>query len=152
LAKGIGGGFPVGVMLTREALAGALAAGTHGTTFGGNALASSAILAVLGIIDDEKLVEGARTKGARLGDMLADVARDFPRVCETARGEGLLWGLVLREGFVARDVLPKVLEHGVLLTAAGERVLRLSPPLVVTMAELEEGVLAIRKVLGALAG
>jgi acetylornithine/succinyldiaminopimelate/putrescine aminotransferase len=58
----------------------------------------------------------------------------------------------LREGFVARDVLPKVLEHGVLLTAAGERVLRLSPPLVVTMAELEEGVLAIRKVLGALAG
>jgi acetylornithine/N-succinyldiaminopimelate aminotransferase len=152
LAKGIGGGFPVGLILTREKLAGALPAGMHGTTFGGNALASAAILAVLGILDDEKLVEGARVKGERLGTMLGKLAHDFPTVCETARGEGLLWGLVLREGFVARDVLPKVLEHGVLLTAAGERVLRFCPPLVVTMAELEEGVLAVRKVLGSLAG
>ncbi len=152
LAKGIGGGFPVGAMLTREKLADALPAGTHGTTFGGNALASAAILAVLGILDDEKLVEGARAKGERLGAMLGKLAQEFPTVCETARGEGLLWGLVLREGFVARDVLPRVLDNGVLLTAAGERVLRFCPPLVVTTAELEEGVLAVRKVLGALAG
>jgi len=152
LAKGIGGGFPVGVMLTREKLAGALPAGTHGTTFGGNALASASILAVLEILDDEKLVEGARTKGEKLGAMLGQLARDFEAVCEGARGEGLLWGLVLREGFVARDLLPKIFERGVLLTAAGERVLRFSPPLVVTMAELEEGVLAVREVLAALSG
>jgi acetylornithine/succinyldiaminopimelate/putrescine aminotransferase len=68
-----------------------------------------------------------------------------------ARGEGLLWGLVLRDGLVARDVLPKVLERGVLLTAAGERVLRFSPPLVVTSAQLQEGVLAVRKVVEGLA-
>jgi acetylornithine/N-succinyldiaminopimelate aminotransferase len=152
LAKGIGGGFPVGMMLTREKFAGALPAGTHGTTFGGNALGSAAILAVLEILDDEKLVEGARTKGEKLGAMLDQLARDFDAVCEGARGEGLLWGLVLREGFIARDVLPKVLERGVLLTAAGERVLRFCPPLVVTMTELEEGVLAVRKVLETLAG
>jgi acetylornithine/N-succinyldiaminopimelate aminotransferase len=151
MAKGIGGGFPVGVVLTHEKLAGALPAGTHGTTFGGNALASAAILAVLGIMDDEKLVEGARSKGEKLGAMLCQLARDFPTVCETARGEGLLWGLVLREGFVARAILPKVLEQGVLLTAAGDRVLRFCPPLVVTTAELEEGVLAVRKVLSTLA-
>jgi acetylornithine/N-succinyldiaminopimelate aminotransferase len=150
LAKGLAGGFPIGAMLTTEKLAGALPPGSHGSTFGGNALASAAALAVLAILDDEKLVEGARTKGEALGAMLRDLARDFPVVCEGARGEGLLWGLVLRPGFVARDVLPKALEAGVLLTAAGERVLRFSPPLVVTVAELEEGVRVLRAVIAEL--
>jgi acetylornithine/N-succinyldiaminopimelate aminotransferase len=147
LAKGLGGGFPVGVMLTREKFALALPPGTHGTTFGGNALASAAVLATLKVLDDEKLVSGAREKGQKLGAMLATLAGDFPDVCELARGAGLLWGLVLREGFVARDVLPIVLEHGVLLTAAGDRILRFSPPLVVSVAQLEEGVGAVRKVV-----
>jgi len=76
--------------------------------------------------------------------MLDDLVKTIPDVCESARGEGLLRGLVLREGYVARGVLPIVQENGVLLTAAGERVLRFSPPLVVTIAELEEGVRAVR--------
>jgi acetylornithine/N-succinyldiaminopimelate aminotransferase len=147
LAKGLGGGVPIGAMLTTEKLAGALPPGTHGSTFGGNALACSAALAVLEILDLEKLVEGARTKGEALGAMLDALARELPEVCEGARGEGLLRGLLLRKGFVARDVLPRVQEAGVLLTAAGERVLRFSPPLVVTTVELEEGVNALRTVL-----
>jgi acetylornithine/succinyldiaminopimelate/putrescine aminotransferase len=61
----------------------------------------------------------------------------------------LLRGLVLREGFVAREILPRVQDKGVLLTAAGERVLRFSPPLVVTIPQLEEGVRAVREVLAA---
>jgi len=138
---------PIGAMLTTERLAGALPPGTHGSTFGGNPLACSAALAVLKILDDEKLVLGAKTKGEALGAMLDTLAREMPEVCEGARGEGLLRGLVLRPGFVARDVLPRVQEAGVLLTAAGERVLRFSPPLVVTVAELEEGVRAVRRVL-----
>ncbi|HTQ44294.1 MAG TPA: acetylornithine/succinylornithine family transaminase [Polyangiaceae bacterium] len=150
LAKGLGGGFPIGAMLTTERLSGALPPGAHGSTFGGNALACAASLAVLRILDDEKLVEGARTKGEALGEMLDEVARDLPDVCEGSRGEGLLRGLLLRQGFVARDVLPRVQEAGVLLTAAGERVLRFSPPLVVTTAELEEGVRAVRGALEAL--
>jgi acetylornithine/N-succinyldiaminopimelate aminotransferase len=149
LAKGLGGGFPIGAMLTTEALAGALPPGTHGSTFGGNPLACAASLAVLRILDEEKLVEGARSKGEALGAMLEGLARELPEVCEGARGEGLLRGLVLRAGFVARDVLPQVQEAGVLLTAAGERVLRFSPPLVVTVAELQQGVDALR---GALKG
>jgi acetylornithine/N-succinyldiaminopimelate aminotransferase len=144
LAKGLGGGFPIGAMLTLEKHAGALPPGTHGSTFGGNPLASAAALAVLKIIDDEKLVEGAKAKGELLGRMLGDLVKALPAVCESARGEGLLWGLVLKEGFVAREVLPRVQENGVLLTAAGERVLRFSPPLVVTPAELEEGVRAVK--------
>lgn len=150
LAKGLGGGFPIGAMLTTEKVAGALPPGAHGSTFGGNPLACAASLAVLRILDDEKLVEGARTKGEALGEMLEKVARDLPDVCEGSRGEGLLRGLLLRPGFVAREVLPRVQQAGVLLTAAGERVLRFSPPLVVTTAELEEGVRAVRGALEAL--
>ncbi len=147
LAKGLGGGVPIGAMLTTEELAGALPPGSHGSTFGGNALASAAALAVLRVLDDEKLVEGARIKGEALGAMLREVASDLPNVCEGARGEGLLWGLVLRPGFLARELLPRIQEAGVLLTAAGERVIRFSPPLVVSNAELEEGVRAVRRVL-----
>jgi acetylornithine/N-succinyldiaminopimelate aminotransferase len=147
LAKGLAGGFPIGAMLTTEALAGALPPGSHGSTFGGNPLASAASLAVLRILDEEQLVEGARTKGEALGRMLHALAGELPDVCEGARGEGLLWGLLLKQGFVAREVLPRVQEAGVLLTAAGERVLRFSPPLVVSVAELEEGVRALRGAL-----
>jgi acetylornithine/succinyldiaminopimelate/putrescine aminotransferase len=75
------------------------------------------------------------------------VARDLPDVCEGARGEGLLQGLVLRPGLLAREILPRLQDAGVLLTASGERVLRFSPPLVVTIADLEEGVRAVRSML-----
>ena len=150
LAKGLGGGFPIGAMLTREKFAGALPPGTHGATFGGNALASAAALAVLGILREEKLVEAARVRGEELGSLLKELVSAFPSVCAEARGEGLLWGLVLREGLVARDVLPKVVDQGVLITAAGERVLRFSPPLVVTSAQIQEGVAAVRRVVEAI--
>lgn len=149
LAKGLGGGVPIGAMLTSEALAGSLPPGTHGSTFGGNPLACAAALSVLSILEREKLVDGARDKGDRLGKLLAGVAAELPSVCEGERGQGLLRGLVLREGFVARDILPKIAARGVLLTAAGDRVLRFSPPLVVTDAELQEGVSIVREVLAA---
>lgn len=147
LAKGLGGGFPIGAMLTAERVSGALPPGSHGSTFGGNALASAAALAVLRIIDEERLVDAARAKGELLGAMLDQLARDLPDLCEGARGEGLLWGLLLKPGFLARQVLQRVQEAGVLLTAAGERVLRFSPPLVVTRSELEEGIRAVRGAL-----
>ncbi len=151
LAKGVGGGVPVGVMLTTDKYAGALPPGTHGTTFGGNPLACAAILAVLRILDEEGLVDAARAKGAHLGAGLKAIAAEFPAVCELARGDGLLWGLLMKPGFIARDVLPKVLAKRVLLTGAGERVIRFSPPLTVTMAELDTGLAALRDVVRDLA-
>ena len=150
LAKGMGGGFPIGAMLTTEALAGALPPGTHGSTFGGNPLASAASRAVLRILEEENVIASVKEKGEKLSAMLIELAREMPSVCEGERGEGLLRGLVLRQGFVVRDILPKLADAGVLLTAAGERVLRFSPPLVVTEAELAEGVAAVRKVLATL--
>lgn len=150
LAKGLGGGCPIGAMLTSEALAEALPPGTHGSTFGGNPFASAAARTVLAIIEEENLVAGARAKGEKLSAMLGRLASDLPNVCDGERGAGLLRGLVLKQGLTARDVLPKIADAGVLLTAAGERVLRFTPPLVVTEAELEEGVAAVRKVLAGL--
>jgi acetylornithine/N-succinyldiaminopimelate aminotransferase len=147
LAKGLGGGFPIGAMLTTERLAGALPPGSHGSTFGGNALASAAALAVLRILDEQRLIEGARVKGEALGALLRELVRDLPDVCEQARGEGLLRGLVLREGIASRDVVGRLQQVGVLIIVAGERVLRFAPPLVVSERELEEGVTALREVL-----
>ena len=138
-------------MLTTEALAGGLPPGTHGSTFGGNPLACAASRAVLRILDEEDLVRGAKTKGEFLSKLLGELARELPAVCEGERGEGLLRGLVLKQGFVVRDILPKLADAGVLLTAAGERVLRFSPPLVVREAELAEGVAAVRQVIRTLA-
>jgi acetylornithine/N-succinyldiaminopimelate aminotransferase len=146
LAKGLAGGFPIGAMLTTEKLAGALPPGSHGSTFGGNALASAAALSVLGILDDEQLIDGARSKGEALGAMLQQLVLELPDVLEGARGQGLLWGLVMRPGLVAREILPRIQEQGVLLTGAGENVLRFSPALTVSIAELEEGVRAVRRV------
>ena len=147
LAKGLAGGVPIGAMLTTEELGGALPPGTHGSTFGGNALSSASALAVLRALDDEGLLEAVKAKGEALGEMLHALARELPEACEGARGAGLLWGLVLRPGLAARDLLPAVQQAGVLLTASGDRVLRFSPPLIVTKAELEEGVRAVRTVL-----
>lgn len=151
LAKGLGGGFPVGALLTKNALSGALPPGTHGSTFGGNPLGAAAILSVLSILEDEDLVVGARRKGALLGEGLARVARDYPSVCQGTRGQGLLQGLVLEPGFLARDVVGRAFAMGYLIIGAGERVLRYAPPLVITEAEIDEGVDATRRLIADLA-
>lgn len=151
LAKGLGGGFPVGALLTRNALSGALPPGTHGSTYGGNPLGAAAMLSVLSILEDEDLVAGARRKGALLADGLARIVKDFPTVCESSRGQGLLQGLVLRPGFLARDVVGRAFAMGYLIIGAGERVLRYAPPLVISEAELEEGLDATRRLIADLA-
>src|SRR4029079_7226709 len=85
LAKGLGGGCPIGAMLTTEALAKALPPGTHGSTFGGNPFASSAARAVIGIIEEEGLVAGSQRKGDKLSTLLAKLAAELPEVCEGER-------------------------------------------------------------------
>ncbi|MFO0737058.1 MAG: acetylornithine/succinylornithine family transaminase [Labilithrix sp.] len=151
LAKGLGGGAVIGCLMTTEELSGALPPGTHGSTFGGNPFASRAARTVIEIIEEEGLVAAAKAKGEKLSAALAQLAQDLPNVCEGERGMGLLRGLVLKQGMLARDVLPKIADAGLLLTAAGERVLRFTPPLVITDAEIAEGVGIVRSVLSKLA-
>jgi acetylornithine/N-succinyldiaminopimelate aminotransferase len=148
LAKGLGGGFPIGAMVCREALSGALAPGTHGSTYGGNPLASAAAMSVLSILDEEKLMDGARTKGEHLSAALRGLAERLPGVVAGERGRGLLRGLVLQGKPDLRAVAAKIRDRGVLVTVAGENVVRFTPPLVVTTGELDE---AVREVEAALA-
>lgn len=150
LAKGLGGGFPVGAMLCKEKLSEALPPGSHGSTFGGNALASAAALAVLDTVERERLIDGARDKGEHLGRLLASLATVHERFVEGARGLGLLQALVLKDGVDARSVVGNLRDEGLLVTIAGSRALRFSPSLTVSIPELDEGAAIVDRVLKAL--
>jgi acetylornithine/N-succinyldiaminopimelate aminotransferase len=147
LAKGIAGGFPLGAVAAAPKLYGALPPGSHATTFGGNPLACAAALSVLEIFDEEDLVARAAARGAYLHRRLAQLVEAGDLPVETTRGEGLLRGLVLRESVDPLAVLRRLQEEGVLLSLSGGRVLRFTPPLVVSESDLDEGIEAVRRVL-----
>jgi acetylornithine/N-succinyldiaminopimelate aminotransferase len=140
LAKGLGGGFPIGAMLVREQFANALPPGTHGSTFGGNALASCAARTVLRVLAEENLVEGARVRGEKLSQGLNGLAAKFPTVCKPERGLGLLRALPLADGVDARAVLGALQKRGLLVTIAGASALRYTPPLVIKDREIDEAI------------
>jgi acetylornithine/N-succinyldiaminopimelate aminotransferase len=137
-------------MLTRRHLDGALPPGSHGSTFGGNPLASAVARAVLSRIDADGLVENARDTGAYLGERLAGLVRAHPASVAETRGLGLLQALVLQPGVDARSLLEKLRAAGVLLTVAGGTALRFSPALNITRAEVDEGVDVLDRVLDTL--
>jgi acetylornithine/N-succinyldiaminopimelate aminotransferase len=147
LAKALGGGVPIGAMVCKKFLEEALPPGSHGSTFGGNPLASAAALAVLEVLENDGLLAQVNQRGEELSALLAKTATKFPKLVECARGRGLLQALVLREGVDARRVMSVLQEAGVLLTIAGGQALRFSPPLVISLAELEEGVQVLERAL-----
>ncbi len=147
LAKGLGGGFPIGAVLCNEPLAASLPPGSHGSTFGGNALASRAALTVLEVLEEERLIEAAATKGRRLGEQLARLREQFPSQIDATRGLGLLWAVEFAEAADVGAILEQCKKRGLLLTRAGSRALRFSPALTVTPEELEEGVRLLGEVL-----
>jgi len=142
-AKGIGGGFPLGAVLAREKYAKALVPGTHGTTFGGNPLACAAGNAVLDIILAPGFLESVERKGKRLRAELDELAREYPQVYENARGMGLLLGL--KCAIPVGQVQAACVAEGLAAITAGDNVLRLAPPLVVTDADLDEAVTMLRR-------
>jgi len=150
MAKGLGGGFPIGAMLCKAHLEGALPPGSHGTTFGGNPLASAVARAVLRRIEKDSLVRRAAEMGSHLAGLLAHLVDKHPSVVEGSRGLGLLQSLVLRPEVDARRVIGLLRDAGVLLTLAGGRALRFSPALNVERSELEEGTEIVSRVLGGL--
>jgi acetylornithine/N-succinyldiaminopimelate aminotransferase len=150
IAKGLAGGVPIGAMVCKSELASALPPGSHGSTFGGNPLASAASLAVLDVMEREGLMAAAADNGAHLGRRLARLAHKHERVCDRARGAGLLWALGLREQVDARKLLEKIWETGLLLSLGGAHALRFSPPLIVSREELDEGLELLERVLGEL--
>lgn len=147
LAKGIGGGFPMGAIAYTDQVQGALYAGAHGTTFGGNPLASAAGLAALQVYQDDKLIERAAQMGDYLFARLHE-ALDERVVVREIRGKGLMVGIELREKS-GRYIKALMEEHGIMALPAGSNVIRLLPPLIVTEEEIDAGVAAIAAVLPA---
>ena len=148
LAKGLGGGFPIGAVLTfGEHATGLLSPGQHGTTFGGNPLGAAVSLAVLGTIAEDGLLEKARTLGTQLQARILELAGRDPRITGV-RGAGLLQGITLAAP-IAPQVVAAALEHGFILNAANPSTLRLAPPLIITDEELGSFVEALPALLDA---
>ncbi len=143
VAKGIGGGFPLGAILAKEHVARHLVAGTHGTTFGGNPLACTAGNAVLDIILAPGFLDEVVRKGRMLAAGLAQLVRDFPAVFELSRGIGLIQGL--KCVVPAGEVQAAFLAEGLMAVTAGENVVRLVPPLIITDADVAEALAMMRR-------
>jgi acetylornithine/N-succinyldiaminopimelate aminotransferase len=134
VAKGIGGGFPIGALITFGPASDLFSAGQHGSTFGGNPLATATANAVLGEIERVGLVDNARRRGAQLREGIHTLAS--PRVVDI-QGRGLLLGIGL-DGPIAHRVAAKALSLGLIVNAASDTRIRLAPPLIIGDAEVDE--------------
>ncbi|WP_206675291.1 acetylornithine transaminase [Mariprofundus sp. NF] len=144
LAKGLGGGVPIGAMLATDAVAASFGPGTHGSTFGGNPLSCTAALTVLEVIENESLLENVKARGAQLMQGLKAMQARFP-VIKEVRGQGLLIGAEL--SIEAGPLIAEARESGLLVLSAGPNVLRLLPPLNVSEAEVDEALVTLASVM-----
>jgi len=143
IAKGIAGGFPMGAILAKEAVARHLVPGTHGTTFGGNPLACAAANAVLDVVLAPGFLAEVDRKARKLWWALDAVVAEYPSVLTEVRGAGLILGL---KGVVPNTELQDAFTaEGLLTVAAGDNVVRLVPPLVLTDADCDAAVDMIRR-------
>ena len=143
IAKGIAGGFPMGAILATEALAKHLVSGTHGTTFGGNPLACAAANAVLDVILAPGFLPEVDRKARVLWRALEGLVVEYPAVFEEARGAGLILGL--KCVVPAGEVQAAFIAEGLLSVTAGENVVRLVPPLVITDSDIADAVEMMRR-------
>lgn len=142
MAKGLGGGVPIGAVMAAEKCADVLGPGTHGTTFGGNPFCCTAAKTVLSIVNTPEFLKEVQEKGEYLKKEILAIGSDK---IKTVRGMGLMLGIVVdkdeRAGLVA-----KLMEKGVLVLTAGTEAIRLLPPLVITYEEMDEALAVMKEV------
>ena len=143
LAKGLGGGLPIGAMIVEPAFTSVLKPGDHGTTFGGNPISTRAALAVIETIEQENLLEHVRVTTEWLFNRLADVTHP---ALTGVRGRGLWLALVLTDD-CAKQVESCALESGFLVNAVRANAIRLAPPLNISQAELESFIVELPGIL-----
>lgn len=150
-AKSLGGGFPIGAMLTTEKLAAHMKVGTHGSTYGGNPLACAVAEAVVNEVSKPEVLAGVKTRETWFREGL-DALNAKHKMFSEIRGKGLLIGAVLNDQWKgrARDVLLAAGEEGLLLLVAGPDVVRMTPSLVITQEEVEEGLARLDRALAKL--
>lgn len=139
-AKALGGGFPIGAMLTTDALAKVLTVGSHGTTYGGNPLACAVANAVFGFINTPEVLEGVKARHQQFVAGIEAINAKYP-VFSQVRGEGLLIGCVLKDEYAgqAKQVTNLAAEEGLLALVAGTDVVRFTPSLIIPEADIIEG-------------
>jgi acetylornithine/N-succinyldiaminopimelate aminotransferase len=148
IAKGIGGGFPLGACLATENAAKGMTAGTHGSTYGGNPLATAVGSAVMDVVTADGFLDNVQKQALLLKQKLAALKDMYPDVIEDIRGSGLMMGIkckVANTAFVAAVIAEKMLVIG-----AGDNVVRLLPPLIVTDADVTEAVTKLERACKAL--
>ena len=134
IAKGIGGGFPIGAVLVNKKVASCMKPGTHGSTFGGNPLAMSVGNAVIDVLSKKGFLSNVRKNGKYFQQELRKLKDKYPKIIKEVRGQGLLIGLALYKD--QTDFINKLLKEKLLTVRASENVVRLLPPLNVTKKEI----------------
>lgn len=142
MAKGLGGGVPVGAVMASEICADVLGAGTHGTTFGGNPFCCAAARTVLSVVNKPEFLKEVQRKGEYLKNAILAIGSDK---IKTVRGMGLMLGIVVDKESRA-EMVNRLLEKGVLALTAGEETIRLLPPLVISYEEMDSAVAVMKEV------
>lgn len=150
-AKSLGGGFPIGAMLTTEKLAAHMKVGTHGSTYGGNPLACAVAEAVVSEVSKPETLQGVKEREALFREGLNKI-NDKYQIFSEIRGKGLLLGAALNQEWQgrARDILVAAGKEGLLVLVAGMNVVRFTPSLVITKQEIEEGLAKLDKAIATL--
>ena len=149
-AKGLASGMPIGAMIAKEHLM-TWSAGAHGSTFGGNPVSCAAALATIALLE-EGLIDNARARGEQMQAALAPLAAAYPNHVREVRGKGLLIGVQFDSGATAAAVEHAAFERGLMVLTAGDDVIRMSPPLVVTEREIATGCGVFAEAVVAVAG
>ena len=144
IAKGIGGGFPLGACLLTKKVSVGMTPGTHGSTFGGNPLAMAVGNAVLDVIFEKNFLKNVVKKGEYLHKGLSKIKEKYPKIIQEIRGIGLIKGLKMVVDNT--EFMKKLMDHKMLTVKAEENVIRLFPPLVASNIELDEGINKIEAV------
>jgi acetylornithine/N-succinyldiaminopimelate aminotransferase len=143
IAKGIGGGFPLGAFLTTLDAGKGMTAGTHGSTFGGNPLAMAVGNKVLDIISSPSFLEHVRDVSLSLKQSLASLKDNNSDIIDDIRGEGLLMGIKLHDTVINSDFVTAAREHKLITVGAGDNVVRLIPPLIVNADNISQAILRL---------
>jgi len=144
IAKGIGGGFPIGAVLVNKKVASGMKPGTHGSTFGGNPLAMSAGNAVMDVMFKKGFLGNVTRNGNHFLKGLKKLKEKYPKIIKEVRGKGLLIGLCLQKD--QTKFIQKLMDNNLLTIRAAENVVRLLPPLNVTKQEINLGLKILDKV------
>ena len=139
-AKAIAGGFPLGACLATKDAANGMTIGVHGTTYGGNPMAMALANSVLDVILADGFLDNTKKVGGELKSELQNLAKKFPQIIQEIRGVGMMLGVKLSDKIENTEMVKKLIELGLLVIPAGENVIRIMPPLLITSQHVKEAV------------